>query len=793
MTKIGLNKHWKFLLDDPLQAQNHSFWDKGHDDSSWKDVTIPHDWSIEYPFSQEYSSGTGYVAGGIGWYRLHFTLPNALRGKKIWLEFDGIYKNSQVWCNSYYLGKRPNGYTSFRHDISEQASFGELENVIAVKVTHTDIADSRWFTGSGITRKVTLHVQDSIYIQPDSLFFTTPEVSSDKAYFNISLDLTNESNLDEQVTASLSLENNSSSPNVNVSTNYALLKNSTQHVTLQGTIPSPLLWDAMTPNLYTLKVTLAYASAVSQPYELQVGIREIHFDPNKGMFVNGQPIKLKGVCLHHDAGCLGAAVHKNIWKRRLLKLKAMGSNAIRCSHNPHMPELYELCDELGFYVIDEAFDEWEGPKNKWSTGHNVYPPLHQGYYEEFPQWYEKDLSAMVLRGRNHPSIILWSTGNEIDYPNDPYCHPLFETMTGNNDANKPASERQYNPNKPNADRLSIIAKRLTDCVKCHDTTRGVTLAAAYPELSTHIGFIDSLDVVGYNYKEEFYEEDHKRFPDKPFMGSECGHTYTAWLSAKNNAYISGQFLWTGIDYLGEAYGWPIHGSSAGLLTLAGFEKSGYWFRQSLWSTQPILSIITSTLPIQEPYINYLSTWNYAIDDVVTVRAYTNCIKAEALINGKSQGIKDFDESSGYIEWALAFEPGTLLIKGWTSQGDCIESSLQTIGSAVRLQASVWDDTILADGEMLIQIEVNVQDYNGNRCESDSTLLTIDVSGEASLVGIENGDLSDITSYTQNYRHTHHGQLIVYCRTTETAGDIHVSISGLGLKSKHLLIQSKISR
>jgi len=792
MMHIGLNKQWKFLLDDPHCAQNHSYWDKGLVDHHWKNVTLPHDWSVEYPFSKEYSSGTGYVKGGIGWYRLHFTLPEAYRGKKIWVQFDGIYKNSQVWCNSYYMGKRPNGYTTFRYDISTQAAFGNLENVLAVKVTHTDIADSRWFTGSGITRKVTLIVQENISIEPDSLFFTTPHVSAQEATYHVDMTLTNDLDEDKEVTVQLTLSPLEQSMIASTLTHTVLLKaKSSQSITLEGTVNSPNLWSAEAPHLYRLKTHLLYDDVSTLAEQNQVGFRSIHFDANTGFFVNGNNVKLKGVCLHHDAGCLGAAVHKNIWQRRLQKLKDMGCNAIRCSHNPHMPELYETCDEMGFYVIDEAFDEWEGPKNKWSTGHNVYPPLHQGYYEDFPNWYEKDLSALVLRDRNYPSVILWSTGNEIDYPNDPYCHPLFETMTGNNDANKPASERMYNPNKPNAERLTVIAKQLTDCVKKYDTTRGVTLAAAYPELSTHIGFIDSLDVVGYNYKEQFYAEDHKRFPDKPFMGSECNHAYEAWLAAKNNPYISGQFLWTGIDYLGEAYGWPIHGSSAGLLTLAGFEKSGYWNRQSLWAEETVLSVVTSTEPIQEPYTHTLSIWDYVENEAVTVRAYTNCTEAEAFINNKSMGKKPYDITRGFIEWVLPYEAGTLSIQGWNSHGEHVETSVSTQKASTQLQCVLWDKELLANGEMLFQIEVTVCNNELVRCEKDTTQLFVTIDGEATLVGLENGDLSDVTSYTESFRNAYHGQLLIYGRTTVTPGDIKVTVKGLGLKTGILDLKSQL--
>ncbi|MBN2222944.1 MAG: beta galactosidase jelly roll domain-containing protein, partial [Vallitaleaceae bacterium] len=367
MIQKMLNKNWKFLLDDPLRADRHNFWDKGYDDRAWKSVTLPHDWSVEYPFSEEFSSGTGYVTGGIAWYRLRFSLPEEVRGKKLFLHFDGVYKNSQVWMNSYYLGKRPNGYTSFSYDISEQACFGSLENVIVVKVSHTDLADSRWFTGSGIYRKVYLTVQDEVYLENDSLFFQAKEVSEKSAVLEIQTTISNDCDHEEEVILRHELKDVEQKVVLQKEFSLALKAKESRMNVLQETLEKPKLWSDKEVNLYQLTTTLVYHQEERVVDQRKVGIRKIAFDPNSGFFINDVNMKLKGVCVHHDAGALGAAVTANVWKRRLEKLKAMGCNAIRCSHNPHMPELYELCDEMGFYVIDEAFDEWEGPKNKWST------------------------------------------------------------------------------------------------------------------------------------------------------------------------------------------------------------------------------------------------------------------------------------------------------------------------------------------------------------------------------------------------------------------------------------------
>ncbi len=583
--RIILTDNWKFHYGDCEDA-----WYKGYDDSSWEKVTLPHDFSVMAPFSKEYSSGTGYLRGGIAWYRTSICIPEEYRGKRITLIFDGIYKNSYVWVNSYFLGKRPSGYAQIDYDISDRASFGDEPVQISVKVVHTDIADSRWFTGSGITRKVSLMISEKTVPAVDGIFFRCDSVERDGDLSFAKVSVRNELLIDaadrekeqESVVVQNMLLDEDGNTVLTMESEKVAAEGGTGVIEVFGKLSDPKLWSPDSPYLYTLETRISLGDTSYVTDRRKVGIRTFSFDPDEGFFLNGKSMKFKGVCVHHDGGCLGAAMKKEVWRRRLELLKKSGCNAIRCSHNPHMPELYDLCDELGFMMMDEAFDEWENPKNKWSTGHNVYPPKHQGYYEDFPAWHEADLRTMVRRDRNHPSVILYSIGNEIDYPNDPYCHPMFSEMTGNNDKNKPAAERQYDANKPNMERLKVLARELVSIVKDEDDTRPVTLAAAFPELSTRIGFIDEIDVVGYNYKEHLYAEDHKRFPGKTFLGSENGHSPEAWKIVEDNRYVCGQFIWTGIDYLGEAAGWPIRGSSAGFITTAGFAKKEFAERSRLW-------------------------------------------------------------------------------------------------------------------------------------------------------------------------------------------------------------------
>ncbi|MEG1011981.1 MAG: glycoside hydrolase family 2 TIM barrel-domain containing protein [Ruthenibacterium sp.] len=524
--KIMLAKDWKFYLGDQVAAYY-----KGFDDSAWKTVCVPHDWAVEQPFSKENSSGTGYLPGGVGWYRTHFVLPEKTNGKKVVLNFGGVYNNSQVWCNSNNLGKRPNGYSSFAYDITEFVQPGD--NVISVCVRHEHTADSRWYTGSGIYRPTYLEIMDACCFTRHGVFISTKNADKKSALLQVEWS-TNASS----VCAEFNL--------LDEHGNVVFCGLEQEGKTAIVTVPSPGLWSPDSPKLYTLRARLLCDTKCCDEIEIPFGIRTFQFDAENGFFLNNIPMKLKGVCLHHDAGVLGAAVPQNVWRRRLQKLKEMGCNAIRTSHNPPDVALLDLCDSMGFLVMDEAFDEWEGCKNKWWQGHNVYPPKRFGYAADFPVWHEADLQEMVCRDRNHPSIILWSIGNEIDYPNDPYCSPLFQTTTGNNDKNKPAAERQYDPNKPDAKRLGSIARELYAIVKQYDTTRPVTAAIAFPEISNQVGYTDALDVVGYNYKEHLYEQDCATYKNRVIYGSENGHTVQAWAAVKEHQNICGQFLWAGL-------------------------------------------------------------------------------------------------------------------------------------------------------------------------------------------------------------------------------------------------------
>ena len=752
----NINLDWRFHLGDAADADF-----MGYDDGAWRVVTLPHDWAVEHPFDRCHASGTGYLPGGTAWYRRHFQLDEGASGKRVRLSFQGVYKHAKVWINSNYLGRHAYGYTSFSFDISEFAKPGE--NVIALRVEHEDVADSRWYTGSGIDRGVTLEICDPICFRENGVFVSTDSLEEGHAVLRIRYDTCG-----AEGAAFRLLDRDGRC--------VAQAEAAGERGEALMPVPEPQLWSPDAPNLYTLECQALYQGKITDTIRIKTGIRTFRFDADKGFFLNGAPMKIKGVCVHHDAGCLGAAVPQSVWERRIKKLKAAGCNALRTAHNPPDPDLLDACDALGLLVMDEAFDEWEGIKNKWWQGHNVYPPKHYGYAEDFPQWHREDLSSMVLRDRNHPSIILWSIGNEIDYPNDPYVTPLFKEAIGNNDANKPAAERIYDARKPDAGRLAKVARVLTDIVHSLDDTRPVTSALSFPELSNHTGYADQLDAVGYNYREHFYRDDHAAYPGRVILGSENSHDPNAWYAVRDNEFMSAQFLWTGVDFLGECLGWPIRISQAGMLTLAGYEKPLYYQRKALWTKEPFVRISVGDGSAERYGVwNEHFRWDGREGDPKIVSCCTNAGAVELFLNGESLGKKTLTDADGCrVSWQVAYQPGTL-----RAVIDGAEDILSSLQPAAAIALAPDTDRLCADGQSVAQVEIRLLDQTGQLARDE--VIHCQVLGDLALLGIENGRPDDLTPYAAAYRSTLDGQAIAYLRAGQTPGKalLHVwTASGL---------------
>ncbi|MGQ1786166.1 MULTISPECIES: sugar-binding domain-containing protein [unclassified Saccharicrinis] len=777
-----LHDGWYFTLDNPENAQ-----DPGFNHEKWRLLNVPHDWSIEAPLSPSLSSCTGYLPGGIGWYRKSLDLSGLTLDQKAWLYFEGVYNRTEVYVNGQLVGKRPNGYISFCYDITPFVTRTK-HNVIAVKVDHSREADSRWYTGSGIYRDVYLITSGKVHFAQWGIRYTTPEVSARKAKVSVKMEVKNES----AETKLLKLVNELIDSEGNVvatsSRNLEMAPESDKLADAELKVNNPKLWGVDNPYLYTLQTRLQEGGKIIDKTETKVGIRSIHFDANTGFYLNGKGMKIKGVCIHHDAGCLGSAVPKEVWKRRLQNLKDLGCNAIRMSHNPQAPAVYDLCDELGLLVKDEAFDEWEYPKRKWLVGWNKGKPGYEGSYDFFEEWSSRDVADMVRRDRNHPSIIMWSIGNEVDYPNDPYSHPVLD-----HGRIKQKVYGGYLPDAPQAVRLGDIAKRLSAEVRRHDGSRPVTAALAGVIMSNHTEYPGSLDVCGYNYTEGRYALDHEEYPERVIYGSENGHSMAAWNAVKNNDFIAAQFLWTGIDYLGESGAWPARGGNGGLLNYAGFVKPRGEFRRALWSEKPVayLGTTTSNSNVKNLTRRAWPAWNYQKGEMVKVLAFTNSGKAKLMLNGHQVGdVKEYDDETGVFFWEIPFEPGQLEVIAVNESGqEESRSVIQTSKQPHAIQIH-WDKKEISREMGVAQIEIGIVDEDGIPVVLADNEITCRVNGPAKLLGLEAGNDRDMGDYRDNKQRVHNGKMIAYIQATGEQGDVEVTFSSPWLTSSKCTIKTK---
>jgi hypothetical protein len=760
-------------------------WEFSMDSIEWRPVTLPHDWSIEATPSDTLASCTGYLPGGVGWYRKGFT--SGAVSQRAYVCFDGVYNRSTVWLNGHWLGYRPNGYVSFCYELTDHLNKADdRPDTLLVRVDHSRQADSRWYTGSGIWR--------------DVWFVKAPEVHL--AQWGTTYRLLSLSDKEAMVQVESAVEGADDDGGYAVT--FAFLMGDSVVVeqtsgVMSGKaltmlrIPQPQRWDLGSPYLYTFRAELRKNGSPLDSTAYRAGLRTLRFTPDDGFFLNGQNVKVKGVCVHHDAGVLGAAVPREVWKRRLEVLQEMGANAIRCSHNPQNPDLYDLCDELGLLVIDEASDEWEYPKRKWLKGWNKGEPGFEGSADFFAEWIDRDVADMVRRDRNHPCVFLWSIGNEVDYPNDPYSHPVLDGSS----ISQPMYGG-YKPDAPRAERIGEIAQRLAGVVRSIDYTRPVTGALAGVVMSNQTAYPEAVGVVGYNYTESRYVTDHDAYPQRIIYGSETGVGYDQWLAVRNNRHIFGQFVWTGLDYLGESGAWPSRGLNTGLVDFAGFLKPRGHFRRALWAADPVVYIGTypdrqprrrggeeaDTTRARRPWLSMdaADTWNYDEGQNIRVVCYTNTPQARLLLKRAATPdsvevvgeMTPYDASTGMISWAIPYAAGELVCEGCDAQGNAVARyAIRTSGDAVRLRA-----TLLAQSATLAQVLVEAVDAEGERAKRSMVPVTCALGSGARLLGMENALNFDMSAPQAPVKMLGQGRLVAYIALDATPATVTFTAEGL---------------
>jgi len=784
---IDFNKDWKFFLGDDSSSMHPNF-----DDSKWRQLNLPHDWSIEGNFSQANPATTqgGALPGGIGWYRKTFVLPVNSTHKNVCVEFDGIYRNSEVWMNGHYLGKRPYGYSSFSYDLTPHINKAPAKNILMVKVDNSQQPNSRWYSGSGIYRNTRLVITNRLAaIAHWGVFISTAALTGEDALINARTTIRSDGKskgsffvrTDIYDASGKRISGNSKKDKVRLRSlsNYETVDDDSIR------IANPILWSVDNPHLYTAVTKIIYKGKAIDEYSTSFGIRSFYFDAGRGFFLNGKPLKILGVCNHQDLGALGAAVNTRAIERQLEILRAMGCNAIRTAHNPPAPELLDLCDKMGFLVLEEAFDMWRKKKNKFD------------YYSDFDQWHRQDLQDMVLRDRNHPSVFMWSIGNEI--------REQFDS-TG-----------------------ISLAKELVNTIRQLDTTRPVT--AALSEWNPAKNFIyqsGALDIVGLNYHQEVYEDFHKYYPGKIFLGTEnmsafatrghydmpsdsgyywpakspqkivekgnpdftvsaydqvsayWGSTHEAtWKIIKKHNFLSGLFVWSGFDFLGEPipYPWPARSAYYGIIDLAGFPKDVYYMYQSEWSSKPVLHLF--------PH------WNWTAGKPVDVWAYYNhADEVELFLNGVSQGIKKKANDDLHVMWRLVFQPGVLKLVSRKNGRKVLTKEVHTAGEPASIQLNADRTIINADGKDLSFITISILDKNGYPVPAANNLVSCAVAGVGFLAAMDNGYQADTSSFKMSSKRCWMGKAMAIVQSAGKQGNITVRVSSPGLVPASLTLKAR---
>ena len=809
------NHNWQFYITKDSIDSNKI--------KEWTSINLPHDWVISQPFDSTLvkdAKATGYLNGeGYGYYKKTFDTPLS-DNEVTYILFDGIYNNAEVYINNKKLGFHPYGYSPFYFNISSYLNKDGKNNVVLVKVDHSRYADSRWYTGAGIYRNVKLITTNKLHIPIWGTYITTPYVAKEKANINLDITVNNDFSSDENITIKTKILDADNTEVAASENTLKIRKNTAEKITQNIELLQPKLWGIEAPNLYKAVITIIKDSQEISTYNSTFGIRHIKFDTNKGFFLNGENLKIKGVCLHHDGGLVGAAVPKGVWKRRLQILKDGGCNAIRVSHNPASTEFLDLCDEMGFLVQDELFDEWDSPKDKrHNQNEQSVDYITRGYGEHFQEWAQKDIKNVLLSHRNHPSIFQWSIGNEIEwtYPRNAKATGFFNNMNWNGNyfwSEPPHSIEEIKHQLETLPKekydIGETAQKLSKWVKELDTTRPITANMILPSASHLSGYADALDVIGYSYRRVLYDYGHKNYPDKPIMGTENLAQYHEWKAILERPFISGTFLWTGIDYMGEIRDpWPVRVQPSGLLNSAGFAKGSYHMMKTLWTDEPHIHIATQTIEKSLNKIDINGTivaknpekwkhalwewqdvnthWNYKTNEMISVEIYSNCDEIELFLNEKSLGKKKLSDFEDHIyKWGVPFLEGQLIAKG-IKNGKEITSKLVTARKSTNIKLTVEEPTIKANSYDVSHITVQLTDDNGNPVETDDREITFEIKGHAKLLGIDSGWKRDVQKFQSNVHNTHNGKLLLIMQATDIKEKLEITATSKNLKSESISI------
>jgi beta-galactosidase len=755
-TTVSFDLGWKFHLGDVSGAEASAF-----DDSAWTSLDVPHDWSISLPFNQNSPTTFegGYLDGGLGWYRKSFTLPATSSTKRVIVQFDGVYMDSTLYLNGVQVYARPYGYSSFEVDLTANAKFG-ASNVLAVKVNN-QTPSSRWYSGSGIYRHTWLKTVNPVRVAYTGTQVTTSMVSASSATVNISVTVQNGAAADQVVTLTSSVRD-AAGTELGKVTSAATAVPAGKTATVVGTVtvPNPKLWSPAAPNLYSALTTVSVAEAEVDAYTTPFGIRSFAFDANTGFSLNGKSLKINGVCNHHDLGALGSAVNYRAMEKRLQLLKDMGANAFRTSHNPPAPELLDLADRMGFLVMAEAFDCWYAGKHTYDYG------------RFFKQWADTDIGDFVSRDRNHPAVIIWSIGNEVAQAGD-----------------------------------KTAVQKLIDDIRAKDASRVITQAYA---AWVNAGDITGLeDIVGINYAPDRYDSVHTAHPTYKMIGSETssafrsrgvyasgnnqessyddsaagwGHTAeTSWKNVNSRAWIAGEFVWTGFDYIGEPtpYEWPSKSSYFGIIDSADFPKDIFYFYQSKWNASGPAMV----------HIVPMNWTDWTAGKAVKVLVYTNADSVELFLNGQSQGSKTMDPAAAKLQWSVPFAAGTLEAKATKGGAVVATDKVQTAGAAAALTSKADRSSIAADGRDLSYVGVNIVDAQGVVVPRAGNKIDFTIEGPGTLVGLDGGDSTNHDPYQGTSHAAFNGKLMAIVRSTTTAGTITLKASSGSLRSSSAVIMT----